>query len=308
VRPPPRLQKLLLAAYPPSFRARYGDELASLVEDHGSRWRDSIDLVLGVGRAWVAPVFGGGAVEQRRSRLQATTITVLLAWCASLVAAAGFSKSVDDPPLGGLHGVASTAYRTGTVVLEVTAVAVLATGFAYWLAVIIPAARARRRDIVVPALGPGLFVAAWLGVTGLVALFAHHFVPAGGSVRLTWPRGALILSVLVAWVVVTLVCVVGCATTATVAFRRARLSLTHLAATTVVAGVASVGVAAQATASVVCIAILLRAGGGLDPRGAVFSIGAVVVLVTVTVVASVSVARGLRVVRPGPGSPLHPTT
>ena len=40
----------------------------------------------------------GHAVEQRRSRLQTTTITVLAAWCASMLAAAGFSKAVDDPP------------------------------------------------------------------------------------------------------------------------------------------------------------------------------------------------------------------
>lgn len=295
---PVHLHRLLLAAYPPSFRARYGDEMAALVEDSGWRWHDNVDLALGVGRAWVTPVFGGGPLEQRRSRLQATTITVLVVWCASLIAAAGFSKSVDDPPLRGLRGVAKTAYTSGAVVLEVTALSVLAAGFAYWLAVIVPAARARRRDVVVPALAPALIVGVWLGITGLVALFTHHFVAARGGVALSWPRGALILSVLVAWMAVTLVCAAGCAAAATLALRRAQLSARRLAPSTVVAGVATIGVAAQAAASVVCVALLLRAGGGLDPRDAVFSIGAAAILVTVTAVASVSVARGLRVLRP----------
>jgi hypothetical protein len=302
------LQRLLLAAYPPSFHARYGDELASLVEDSGKGWRDSLDLALGVGRAWVAPVFGGAPLEQRQSRLQATTITVLVVWCASLVAAGGFSKAVDDPPLRGLRGVAKTAYTSGAVVVEVTAVAVLATGFVYWLAVIVPALRARRRDVVVPALAPGLIVGGWLGVTGLVALFARHNIAPTGSVALTWPRGALILAVLVAWMAITLACVVGCAASATLALRRAQLSARRLASSTVFAGAATLGVGAQAMASVVCLVLVMRPGGGLDPRDAVFSIGAAAILVTVTVVASVSVARGFRVLRPGPGTPLRPTT
>jgi hypothetical protein len=293
-----RLQRLLLAAYPPSFRARYGDELASLVEDNGSRWRDSVDLAFGVARAWAVPVFPGAALEQRRARLQATTITVLAAWCASLIAAAGFSKAVDDPPLRGLHGAAKTAYASGAVVLEVTAASVLAAGFAYWLAVIVPAWRARRRDIVVPAVAPGLIVGAWLGVTGLVALFAQHNVRPAGNVALTWPRGALILAVLAAWLALTLACVAGCAASATLALRRARLSARRLASSTVFAGVATLGVGAQATASIVCLVLLVRAGGGLGLRDAVFSFGPIAILLVATVVAVVSVSRGFRVLRP----------
>lgn len=205
-----RLQRLLVAAYPPSFRRRYGDEVASLVEDGDARWHDVLDLALGVGRAWVAPVFGGDGVEQRRSRLHATTVTVLAAWCASVVAAAGFAKAVDDPPLRGLAGPAGSAYGIGTVVVEATAAAVLATGFVFWLAVIVPALRRRRRDVVAPALAPAVFVLAWLGVTGLVALFARHNVPRAG-LALTWPHGALVLTVLGAWAALTLACIAGCA-------------------------------------------------------------------------------------------------
>lgn len=302
-----RLQRLLVAAYPPSFRHRYGDELASLVEDSGPSWRDSLDLALGVCRAWAAPVFGGGPAEQRRSRLQSTTITVLAAWCGSVLAAAGLAKAVDDPPLHGLHGAAWTAYDVGTVVVECTAATVLLTGFAFWLAVMVPALRARRRDVVAPALAPAFVVAAWLGATGLVGLFARHEVPAAG-IALTWPRGALVLSVFVAWLALTAACVAGCAASASVALRRARLSVTNLATSTVVAAVAAVGIAAQATASVVCLVSLGGTGGGLDPRDAVFCAGSVALAVVATSVAAVSATRGLGALRPGPPGPLGHTT
>ncbi|HXQ90447.1 MAG TPA: hypothetical protein VN768_02745 [Acidimicrobiales bacterium] len=296
-----RLQQVLVAAYPPSFRHRYGEEMLCLVADGGHRWRDVLDLALGVGRAWVAPVFAGAPLHQRRLRLQATTVTVLGVWCASLLAAAVFSKAVNDPPLPGLHGVASGALDVGGVVLVVTAAIVLATGFCFWLALIVPAWRARRREVVVPALGPALFVAAWLGVTGLVALFARHDVRSA-NVSLHGPRGALIVAVLLGWVAVTVACVAGCAISAARALRRAQVRVTRLAASTVVAGVAAVGVGAQAVAGVVCLAQLGRAGGGLQGRDTVFGTAAVAVLVIGTGVAVVSVTRGLKAVRSGPVS------
>jgi len=301
-----RFQRLLVGAYPPSFRRRYGDELASLVEDSGSGWRDVLDLARGVCRAWVVPVFGGNPVAQRRARLQATTITVLAAWCTSVLAAAGFAKAVDDPPLRALHGAAWTSYDVGLVVVGCTAAVVLLTGFAFWLVVTIPAVRARRRAIVAPAMAPAVFVGAWLGVTGLVALFAHHNVPPAG-VALTWPRGVLVLAVFFAWMAVTVVCVVGCAGGAALALRRSQLSVRGLAASTVVATGAAAAITAQAVASAVCLITLLHAGG-IDPRDAVLSAGSVALFVGATSVAAVSVKRGLGALRSGPPAPLSHTT
>jgi hypothetical protein len=181
------------------------------------------------------------------------------------------------------------------------------TGFVFWLAVIVPALRAKRRDVVVPALAPALIVGVWLGITGLVALFAHHDVPRSG-VALTWPRGALVLAVFIAWVVATVACVAGCAASAAVALRRARLRVAWLAASTVFAVLVAIGIATQAAVSVTCLVSLSRPGGGLDPRTAVFSTGSVVIVVAVTLTAAVSVTRGLRGLRSGPGAPPTPTT
>jgi len=296
-----RFQRLLVGIYPPSFRHRYGEELASLVEDNGSNWRDIVDLALGVCRAWMAPVFEGNPVAQRRSRLQATTITVLAAWCASLLAAAGFTKAVDDPPLRALHGAAGTAYDVGTVVVECTAAVVLLTGFAFWLVVTIPAFRARRRAVLAPALAPAVFVGAWLGVTGLVALFVHHNVPRAG-IALTWPHGVVVLAVFLAWMAVTVVCVAGCAAGAVLALRRSQLGVTGLAASTVVAAGAAAAITAQALSSAVCLITLVRTAG-IDGRDAVISAGSVALFVGATSVAAVSATRGLGALRSGPPAP-----
>ncbi|MCI4361255.1 MAG: hypothetical protein L3J91_06080, partial [Thermoplasmata archaeon] len=147
----------------------------------------------------------------------------------------------------------------------------------------------------------------WLGATGLVALFAHHVVRRG-NVALTWPRGAVVLTVLVAWLVVTIVCVMWCAGSAALALHRSHVPVRGLTVSTSVAALATLGITAQAGAGVVCLVGLARMRGGIDPRDAVISIASVVILVTVTLIAAVSARRGLGALRPGPGEPLGHTT
>ena len=117
----------------------------------------------------------------------------------------------------------------------------------------------------------------WLGVTGLVALYARHVCRRPARHLTLAPGGALDLAVLGAWMVVTVACVAGCAASAAAALRRARLEVSRLAMSTVVARVVAIGIAVQATVSVVCLVTLraLRAGG-IDARDAVFSTGSVV--------------------------------
>jgi len=295
-----RLRAALLRAYPPSFRARYGEELAALAGDSDRGWRDHLDLARGALRAWTVPAFGGDGAERRRARLEATTLTVLAAWSASLLAAATFSKAVDDPPLAGLRGATWDAGRTATGVAVVLGAVVLATGFATWLALMVPAVRARRRDVVLPAVAPAAAVVLWLGVTALVGLFARH-LPVRGSPALTWPRGALVLGVLAAWAALTFLCAAACVGAAGLALRRAGLSAPRLARTTLVAALATAGLVVQAAAAAYCLALLTGPHGGLDPHDAVLATAAVVVLVGAALTASVSAGRAVRALRVGPG-------
>jgi hypothetical protein len=223
---------------------------------------------------------------------------VLAAWCASVLAAAGFAKAVDDPRLPGLHGAAWTSYAIGAVALEVTAAVVLATGLAFWLALMVPALRARRRDVVVPAAAPGAIVVVWFGVTALVALYAHH-VSRHGSVSWAGTRGVVVVTVLLAYVAITLACAAGCAASAALALRRARVGERRLRTSTMVAGVTTLGVVAQGVTAAVAFAAVIGGRGALDPRDVVLSGGTLVVLLGSAAIALVSSRRGYGALRAG---------
>ncbi len=131
----------LVAAYPPSFRARYGAELVAVVEDCPPGWRTAYDLARGAAEAWVRPVFGGDAAESLRLRLQATVCSVFVAFSASLLGAAGFTRSVDDAPVPGLHHWGLAAFRISTDTIDAVAVVVAVAGLAFWARLVRQAVR-----------------------------------------------------------------------------------------------------------------------------------------------------------------------
>ncbi|MGC2191547.1 MAG: hypothetical protein WA751_04365 [Candidatus Dormiibacterota bacterium] len=65
-----RRHRLLLWLYPPSFRERYGSELAALVEDTLPAPRMTLDLALGAVRAWSGPRFRGRPDQRQKARLR----------------------------------------------------------------------------------------------------------------------------------------------------------------------------------------------------------------------------------------------
>ncbi|MGA7173335.1 MAG: hypothetical protein WCB86_06395 [Candidatus Dormiibacterota bacterium] len=54
-----RRHRLLMSLYPRRFRERYGAELRALVEDTSSSERMTLDLALGVLKAWTGPSSAG---------------------------------------------------------------------------------------------------------------------------------------------------------------------------------------------------------------------------------------------------------
>ena len=100
--PSPRVIRLLLGAYPPSFRERYADELAALLEQSGLGVREGVDLLLGAARAWLRPTYGAGPGETRRLRLLSTVSTVWVGFCVVLCGTLGLLRLLTDPPVPGL--------------------------------------------------------------------------------------------------------------------------------------------------------------------------------------------------------------
>jgi len=155
-----------LRAYPPSFRDRYGDELAALVDEVTPSWRHTAGLYAAAARAWIRPAFTGD--DATRHRLQASVTTVWVAWCAGFLLAPAMQKALLDPPGPGadttvrrLLDVSVTMFAAGWVVALVGAAVVVGRA-------LLPAIRGRRWSVLRP-----LMPATALGVLeggGLVAL------------------------------------------------------------------------------------------------------------------------------------------
>ena len=163
-----------LRLYPPSFRARYGAELAALVEDMGGK--QAWDLLRGAARAWVRPSFTGADAARRRR--QATAATVWAAWCAGFLVAPAVDRALLDPPA---PGVPRALLVAGQVLFAIGWVLALAGALPLVLRCLVPALRAREWRAVRPLLPGAVLAAATAAAFGLVAYGAHRAPPGPGS-------------------------------------------------------------------------------------------------------------------------------
>jgi hypothetical protein len=288
---PSRVQRGLLGAFPPSFRSRYGEELEAAAVDSGRGWRDSADLLRAAASAWIRPCFAGPAEERRRQRLQATTATVFVSWSLSALAVAVFAKAVDDQPVPGLKSWGWWAYLVGSGLFQITVAAALVVGFGYWLGVVAGAWRSGDRRTVVASALPGAVVLVWLAGTGLVALYARHYVAQHSGYQ-TWRlpgHGTGIILGL--YGLFTLASVAVCAASAVRGLVRARLGTPYLLLAARLSGLAMVSLLVV-TGAAVCLSRVL-AVGGIDTRTAVMAIAPVVFCAGASAVALTSSVRGL---------------
>ncbi|HUY25752.1 MAG TPA: hypothetical protein VMV09_10700, partial [Candidatus Saccharimonadales bacterium] len=285
-----RLQRWLLLAFPPSFRARYGEELETLTSDCGRGWRTNADLAQAAAKAWLRPSFIGPPEETRRRRLESTTATVFVTWSLSCLAVAVFAKAVNDQPVPGLRSWGWTAYVIGSGLFELTVGGALVVGFGYWLRVVVPAWRSGdRRTLLASALPAGI-VAVWLGATGLVALYARRYVAVHDHYQ-TWRLpGHGAGTVLAAYGLLTVACVGGCAISAVRALRRARLGTRELRAAAVMSTGAAASLLVVTAAALVCVIRVLDIGG-IDTRNTLLAVIPVAFLVLASVVSTTSSAR-----------------
>ena len=160
----------LLVAYPPDWRARYGDELGLLVSDMREGGRRSLpmafDLFFGAVSAWVTT--GRGALMTERSR--GALIGVLWNWVAFAAIAAWFGHDLGIYPtaisaqqIAVLHPAVPDAYNVlqaaGSFGILATGVAALAFGFD----AVRYAARTGQRRLFVLMGVPVVVAAGWLG-------------------------------------------------------------------------------------------------------------------------------------------------
>ena len=199
-----------LALYPPSWRARYGDEVLALVEDSGGGPAAVASLVWRALPAWFWPQ---RHLHDRPARMRASLGTALMSW--SMLAGLGlvFAQLTQ---LQGLappgHPQIRWAYAVFDLTLGASALIAGLGGLPLWLLMLRRARREQRtRDMVylfLPVLAPvayliGLIVTArmvggasglsqgWFGVITLAGFAAAATAAAGPglALRRLQPRG-----------------------------------------------------------------------------------------------------------------------
>jgi hypothetical protein len=184
-----------LAAYPPSFRDRYGAELEALVEDVPPSWRHTTGLYAGAARAWARPAFTGP--DSVRGRMQASVSTVWVAWCAGFLLVPAMDKALLDPPGPHADATVRRLLDAAAGVLVVGWLVVLIVGALLVSRSLLPALRERRWSVLRP-LVPAVVLTA-VETAGLVALVAAsrsdapHPSPATVVLALAWVVGLLAL-------------------------------------------------------------------------------------------------------------------
>jgi hypothetical protein len=204
-----RLARVALALYPPSWRARYGDEVHALVQESGSL-RDVASLAWRALPAWIWPP---AHLHDRPARMRASLSTGLLAWSfltglglvfAQLTQFQGFH------PAG--HSIIKVSYLVFDAALALSIAAAGLGGLPLWLLMLRRAYREhRRRDVaylLLPLIAPAVFLAGlrvtvslvggangvspwWFLVVTLVGFAAATLAAAGPglAMRRLQPRG-----------------------------------------------------------------------------------------------------------------------
>ncbi|HEY3506383.1 MAG TPA: hypothetical protein VGN37_26785 [Actinocatenispora sp.] len=245
--------RLLLACYPPSFRDRYGAELAALVEDTGSGPRVCWDVAVGAAAAWLRPVFTGEPAERVRRRVQAGLAATWVAWCAGMLAVPLVDRAVLDPPLPGVTGTVRTLLAGAWLVLLAGGLVAAAGALVLSRRVLLPAVRSGRRRVWRPLLPAAvLSLAEVAGAAGVWLLRREH--PA------VWPHpSAAFVAALLGWLAGLAVLAVLGAVGPPVTLRRAAPP----ARTMRLPAVLAVGVTAALTVlAVVQVAAVVLAGRG----------------------------------------------
>ena len=145
-----RFARRVLRWYPPSFRARYGDELDALVDSLPGSARTTADLLWGAVRAWVRPVFPGA--DGTRRRLLASVSTTWIAWCAGFLVAPAVNKALLDPPGAGTGMTVRILLYCGLGLFAVGWLLALAAAILLLVRAVLPVSRSRAWFALKPLL------------------------------------------------------------------------------------------------------------------------------------------------------------
>ncbi|HEU5390154.1 MAG TPA: hypothetical protein VFV73_30070 [Streptosporangiaceae bacterium] len=278
------LARAVLALYPPSWRARYRDEVLMLVEDSGGRPRDVASVAWRALPAWFcSPRY----LRDRSARVRASLSTALMAWSMLAGLALVFAQLIQFQGVTAPgYPVVGWAYAAFDIALAVSALVAGLGSLPLWLLMFRRAWREQRvRDLaylLLPLLAPATYVG-WLAVT-------TQLVGGQQGVGPYW------------FLVITLAGFGAAAVAAAgpgLALRRLRPRGPALRLAATAAGISAAAMAVAAAAIVVAIAGLCQYSRHLDGRFSPIFVFYLVPLILATAVTTVSAARAARAARAG---------
>ena len=152
------LTRAALALYPPSWRARYEDEVRALLDDSGGGLAAVASLAWRAGPAWIRP-----PLHDRPARMRSSLATALMAWSMLTGLGLVFAQLTQ---LQGFTAPGHPVVRWAYAVFDVSvALSVLVAGFGglpLWLLMVRRAWRERRPRDMVYLLLPLIAPAGWL--------------------------------------------------------------------------------------------------------------------------------------------------
>jgi len=269
-----------LALYPPSWRARYADEVGALLDDSGGGPAAVASLAWRAIPAWIWPT---RQLHDPSSRMRASVVTTLVSWSMLVGLGLVFAQLTQ---LQGFrvpgHPVIGWAYAVFDGALAVSALIAAAGGLPLWLLML---RRARRelqpRDLaclLLPLVAPAAYL---LGLIITLGLSPH---PHG--VGPSW-----FLLIALAGFAAAAIAAVGPG----LALRRLQPRGPALRLAATAAGMAATAMAVAAAAIVVAVVgLCLWAPDFAGYHDAILPSSYLVLVVTAATVTSVSAARGTR--------------
>jgi hypothetical protein len=234
----------LLRLYPLSWRDRYGDEFAAVLETCPLRLTTIVDVLLGAVDAHINPQDTTGRVLQMLNRPRRSAIVVFWAYIAFVLAGLNYFKSTEDDIRRLTHYRAdiSTTYIVIEAGAALALLAVLAGGVPLALAALRRAWEQKRWDIPLLLAVPPVALAVWLGWTLFIAVVIARGAPPPNGVD---PRAGFVF---LSWGGLFVLCAIASTSAVSIAMSRSELNsrLFRLALW-------------PAVAATVCMAIVLAA-------------------------------------------------
>jgi hypothetical protein len=284
--------KRLLSLYPRSWRDRYADEAAVVLEQQPVSLKGVLDVTSGALDAHLHPQYATGRGAVAATRLRTSALTIFCAYVGFALAYITLQRLAD--PQAPYDAVARAHADVGVTFIAIVAgsvlaaLAVVAGGLPIAWVVVRRALAARRRDILALCLVPPLALASFAGWTLVVArLVAPAGTPPRVSTALQW---ALVVS----WEGLAVLTVLASTAAIVLAITRGEVSAALLRFALAPAAIATAAMGLTLAATVVWgVSVTVYAPHLFDRDiGAIWFLGVVGLMAISTGVAGVSLRAG----------------